>query len=142
MATTREEVVVNGRVFRAELPAGRCPACGEAYTPAEGVLAFGEAVARALIAEGDTSGETFRYLRHTLELSGQALAVKLGVAPETVTRWERGDDGVDIVAMGALKSLVLNALDRSELAAMVIAMVSENAGPGASGVGPHAGARN
>jgi YgiT-type zinc finger domain-containing protein len=124
VAVTHEEAVVGDRVFTGEVPAERCPRCGETYTPADGPAAFGEEVARTLIAEGDASGAAFRHLRHTLGLTGQAIAAKLGVAAETVSRWERGERDVDRLAWTAVASLVLDAAEHSERTSKVLAALT------------------
>jgi DNA-binding transcriptional regulator YiaG len=109
LVATTEEAVIGERAFRADVAAERCPSCREVFTPAEEPMAFGEAVARRLIVDGDVSGASFRYLRHTLGVTGQALAEMLGVEPELVSRWEQGDRDVDRLAWAVLAMLVLEA---------------------------------
>jgi DNA-binding transcriptional regulator YiaG len=125
LTATTDEALVGERVFRAEVAADRCPSCGEVFTPAEGAMAFGEAVARRLIMDGDVSGATFRYLRHTLGVTGPSLAESLGVTPEIVSRWERGDGDVDRLAWAVLAMLVLEATHpRDGIAAEPIRLTS------------------
>ena len=127
--TTTEEAVIGERTFTADVPAERCPSCGEVYTPAGGPMAFGEALARQLIADGDVSSPAFRHLRHTLGLTGQALAETLGVTPETVSRWERGGRPVDRLAWATVATLVLDAIDHSGRMAGVLAACAGVRGP-------------
>jgi YgiT-type zinc finger domain-containing protein len=99
-------VTVSGHTFHGTIPAEKCPQCGEVYTDANGHEAFARRVARTLIEAGEVNGQTFRFLRHTLDLTGAALAGLLGVAPDTVSRWERGERDVDRLAWAAVAGLV------------------------------------
>jgi len=132
-ATTTEEAVIGERTFTADVAAERCPSCSEVYTPAGGPMAFGEALARQLIADGDVSGAAFRHLRYTLEMTGQALAETLGVTPETVSRWERGGRPVDRLAWATVATIVLEALEAPGVAqgrmAGVLAACAGDRGP-------------
>lgn len=40
------------------------------------------------------TGATFKRIRKTLALTQRALAEKIGVTPNTVARWERGEVGI------------------------------------------------
>ena len=104
-------VRVGERTFTGPVGAKRCQNCGETYTDASGHVALSRRVALALIDAGDVSGPTFRFFRHTLGLTGAALASLLGVAPDTVSRWERGERGVDPLAWVTVAGLVLDELE-------------------------------
>lgn len=109
-ASEDESVTVGGHTFTGAVPAERCPQCGETYTDAEGHRALALSVARALIEAGEVSGGVFRFFRHSLGLTGAALAGLLGVAPDTVSRWERGERDVDRLAWATVAGLILDEI--------------------------------
>lgn len=109
-ASEDESVTVGGHTFTGAVPAERCPQCGETYTDAEGHRALALSVARALIEAGEVSGVVFRFFRHSLGLTGAALAGLLGVAPDTVSRWERGERDVDRLAWATVAGLILDEI--------------------------------
>jgi putative zinc finger/helix-turn-helix YgiT family protein len=106
-----ESVTVGGHTFTGAVPAERCPQCGETYTEAEGHRALALSTARALIEAGEVSGGVLRFFRHSLGLTGAALAELLGVAPDTVSRWERGERDVDRLAWATVAGLILDDLE-------------------------------
>lgn len=110
-ATVTERRKVAGQTFTAELPASRCHGCGETFVDATALESFELAIARELATSGASSGEAFRFQRKTLGYTAAELADLLGVAPETVSRWETGQRDVDRGALVAIGSLVL---DRAE----------------------------
>jgi putative zinc finger/helix-turn-helix YgiT family protein len=84
------QVKHDGRLYTVEIPALRVPQCG-----AYGELVFDndadEQIARALRERlGLLSAEQIRRNREDLVLSQRALAEHLGVAVETISRWETG----------------------------------------------------
>lgn len=97
--------------FTGAVPAERCPKCGEVYTDASGHHAFARSVARALIDAGVVSGPVLRFFRHALGMTGASLAGLLGVAPDTLSRWERGERDVDRLAWATVAGLVLDELE-------------------------------
>lgn len=52
-------------------------------------------IARWLIDHVAISRETLRFLRSTAGLKAKELAELVGVVPDTVTRWEKGDQNFD-----------------------------------------------
>jgi putative zinc finger/helix-turn-helix YgiT family protein len=80
----------DGRLYAVEIPRLRVPQCG-----ACGELVFDndadEQIARALREQlGLLSGDQIRKNRENLGLSQRILAEHLGVAAETISRWENG----------------------------------------------------
>ena len=80
----------DGRLYTVELPRLRVPQCG-----ACGELVFDndadEQIAQALREQlGLLSGDQIRKNREALGLSQRVLAEHLGVAVETISRWENG----------------------------------------------------
>lgn len=106
-----EEVTVAGATFAGKVAARRCDACGELYVAAEDALRFDLRVARELGSRGAATGEAFRFMRKTLGLRAVDLAELLGVAAETISRWERGERSVDRAAFTVLGVLVADRLD-------------------------------
>lgn len=112
VTTEDESVSVGGHTFTGAISAERCPQCGETYTDANGHTAFARSVAKTLIDAGEVSGPVFRFFRHTLGQTGASLAALLGVAPDTVSRWERGERDVDRLAWATVAGLVLDELEK------------------------------
>jgi putative zinc finger/helix-turn-helix YgiT family protein len=81
-------VTVAGHTFHAALPAHACGECGGRYVAGETLERFELATAAALLAGGETRGEALRFVRKTLALRATDLADLLGVAAESVSRWE------------------------------------------------------
>ena len=80
----------DGRLYTVELPrlrVPRCSACGELVFDNEA----DKQIAQALRAQlGLLAGEQIRHDREALGLSQRVLAEHLGVAVETISRWETG----------------------------------------------------
>ncbi|MBI5514883.1 MAG: helix-turn-helix domain-containing protein [Deltaproteobacteria bacterium] len=95
------------RRFTAQLPALRCPRCGEVYLPGPAVGAFDDAVTRALVEAGASDGDALRWLRRAAGLRAADLAALLDVRPETVSRWETEASPAPRAAVYALGTLAL-----------------------------------
>jgi DNA-binding transcriptional regulator YiaG len=106
MTTKTITRTVANRVFSVEVPAKPDPEHGTLITT-EALGRAEMAIATALALEGPVHGEAFRFMRGALGMTAKALAELLGVAPETVSRWETGERDVDRGAWLTLGSLVL-----------------------------------
>lgn len=106
-----QEVTLAGATFAGKVAAHQCEACGEIYIAAEDALRFDLRVARELGSWGTATGEAFRFLRKALGMRTSDLAVFLGVAAETISRWERGERPVDRAALTVLGALVADTLE-------------------------------
>ena len=102
---------VGGVTYAATLPARVCDACGEAIFATAAVRAFNREVTAAVATSGARTSDAVTFLRKTAGLTGVALARLLGVAPETVSRWEHGDRTPDRATMALLGSLAVEACD-------------------------------
>jgi putative zinc finger/helix-turn-helix YgiT family protein len=102
---------VAGQTFTADLVAERCEGCEETYVDGAGLEAFELAIARALATSGASSGEAFRFMRKVLAYTAAELGDLLGVASETISRWETGQRDVDRGALVAVGSLVLDQIE-------------------------------
>lgn len=94
-ATEETFKIGDGRQFVVRLPASLCTACGDAYVDGPVLGDAEREIARRLAESGEPSGASFRFMRKALGLSAKALAADLGLAPETISRWENGDRAVD-----------------------------------------------
>ena len=103
---------VAGVPFRASVPALVCRDCEREVLSADAVEAFDFAAGLALCRRGARSGETVRHARRVLGWTGRDLAEALGVAPETVSRWEHGHLDVPPHAF-ALVGCLLEDRDRT-----------------------------
>lgn len=102
---------VGPRTFVAAVPAEVCGACGESIVTARVMRAFEEARARALVEVGASDGDALRWVRKAAGLTGKELARLLGVAPETVSRWEHNGQVPDRAAVALLGALALDAME-------------------------------
>lgn len=107
----REEVTVAGATFSGAVPAHRCEACGEVYIAADDGMRFDLRVARELGTRGAATGDAFKFMRKALGLRAADLAGLLGVAAETISRWERGERPVDRAALTVVGALVADKLE-------------------------------
>ena len=107
----REEVTVAGATFTGMVAARRCDACGEVYIDAEVGMRFDLRVARELGSRGAATGEAFKFMRKALGMRATDLAELLGVAAETISRWERGERPVDRAALTVVGAIVADRLD-------------------------------
>lgn len=121
------EQTVAGRVYRLEgFQYNRCAACGEEYFAAgqlDDIQRAGNAAAREEL--GRLSGDDIAVIRRGLGLTQEQLAVRLGVSPGLVTRWERATVLPNAMADRYLRDLSAHPelVDESEL------MVREGRGP-------------
>ena len=68
-----------------------CPECGEDGVVIPKVSQLNEALAKVLASKPERLGPgEIRFLRKYLGWSGKDFAVRMGVTPETVSRWENG----------------------------------------------------
>lgn len=103
-----QRYVVDGIVFRVKMKGRACRKCG-VETVAAMDLGAGELAVAAWLAEHAViSGESFRFMRKALLFRSNALAELLGVANESISRWENAKRGVDRSAWALLASIVLD----------------------------------
>jgi len=91
-----------------------CRKCEESFVEADDIR-FAEAkVALAIIDTGGASGPRFRFLRAFLGLTARDLGGTIKIAPETISRWEKGQRAVDPLAWLALSTLVRDRISGRE----------------------------
>lgn len=94
----------------------RCPKCGESEVVIPKPNQLGDLLARQLIQKRDRLvGPEIRFLRTHLGLPGAELARRMGVSPETISRWENGKDTMGPVADRLLRLLVAGDMPREAL---------------------------
>lgn len=104
--TTRHVVAFGDEEVSVEVPAQVCRSCDEPFVESSDVERAELTVAAAIIASGHRNGPRFRFLRKAIGTSAKELAAMFDVAPETISRWERGEREVDGLAWVALAGLV------------------------------------
>src|SRR5438874_11484252 len=71
----------------------RCPNCHEYEVTIPNLSGLHAAIARHLVRKrGRFSGSEIRFLRKYLDFSSAKFAETIGVAPDTVSRWEKDKD--------------------------------------------------
>jgi len=108
-------------VVAKDAPAHICPNCGATYfgmkAPASTMRSLAEWIARRA---GRLHGTEVRFIRHAMGWSQEQLGLRLGVAVETVSRWENSKKPVGYQSELALRFLVIvgsqvaEDLDRSQ----------------------------
>ncbi|MCL2726209.1 MAG: type II toxin-antitoxin system MqsA family antitoxin [Polyangiaceae bacterium] len=104
--TEEHEIRVGEKNIRGVIDAIACTQCGEVYFPADAMDRLELDVAKALVRTGNVDGAAFRFVRHVVGMQAKDLASLLGVAAETVSRWEQGQRDVDRLAWLALAGLL------------------------------------
>lgn len=98
---------VGGAVFSGDIRALVCAKCGEELTDG-GAMARRELDAAVVLTGYRPSADAIRFFRSVLNLKAKDFADLVGVAAETVSRWENGVRDVDAAAWGHLCSMVLD----------------------------------
>ena len=91
-----------------QVEVSRCPNCGETEVAIPHIEALHRAIATALVVKrARLAPEEIRFLRKYLGWSGVDFAAYMGVAPETVSRWEQGKTPMGGQADRLLRVLVM-----------------------------------
>jgi|SRR5450759_563027 len=91
-----------------DVEVSRCPECGEVEVAIPNIEGLHRVIAQSVARKHDrfTASEV-RFLRKWLGLSGVDFASLMGVASETVSRWEQGNNPIGGTAERLLRWLVL-----------------------------------
>lgn len=110
--TCKKEKALRGRESSTEICGievrGRglaCRFCDEFLIENAELARMETEAARAIVASGIRDGRQFQFVRKELDIRAVDLAKLLGVRPETISRWERGEYPVDRAAAFALGEL-------------------------------------
>jgi DNA-binding transcriptional regulator YiaG len=79
--------------------------------PGPALEAFELDVAGELARHGEASPEAFSFMRRALGVKAMDLAEMLDVTPETVSRWEHGQQPIDRGAAAILSAMVVDRLE-------------------------------
>jgi putative zinc finger/helix-turn-helix YgiT family protein len=86
--------------------AGRqCGSCGETIFAGDEVQRQEREIATVLVARGVRTAAEFKFVRKVAGFRANEIAELLGVRPETVSRWERGEAEIPRSAAFALGEL-------------------------------------
>ncbi|MBS2024342.1 MAG: hypothetical protein JST92_18220 [Deltaproteobacteria bacterium] len=101
-----------------------CESCGAVYYEGPSLLQFSREAALALIKEDIATGQSLRFIRKVLGLSGKALAGLLRLAPEHVSRMENGRAPVEPWVFAIVGALMRDAAaGRDDTAQMLHSLV-------------------
>lgn len=108
----------------------RCPACGEHEVVIPKIEQLHQCIAQAVVSKKSrlTPAE-MKYLRKHLGWSGADFARHMGVAPETVSRWENGREPMGGVADRLLRLMVVTQTPKRDYAIKALAELEDEASP-------------
>lgn len=109
-AGCEETITVAGVKFVGRVPCERCSRCKETVVSAEALVRLELAAAHELLALGHRTGAVLRFARKTLGLTGRELGEELGVAAETISRWENDERDIDTHTLAVVADLVRDRL--------------------------------
>ena len=95
-------------VYLSKVNVWLCESCGSEEAEIPGVEFLHREIARLLVTKKTKLNETeFRFLRTYLGLSGKDFADRIGVSPETVSRWENKKMEIPLSVDCLLRHMVL-----------------------------------
>jgi putative zinc finger/helix-turn-helix YgiT family protein len=83
----------------------QCGSCGETILEGDEVQRQEREIATVLVARGVRTTAEFKFVRKMAGFRANEIAELLGVRPETVSRWERGEAEISRSAAFALSEL-------------------------------------
>jgi DNA-binding transcriptional regulator YiaG len=101
---------VAGRRFHADLPAEECVECGDVSFASKSLSTWEDAIAAELARTEPVNGESFKFIRKSLLLSGQTLAELLDVTPTQLSRWEHGKAAVGRATWALVAAMLLEKI--------------------------------
>lgn len=102
----------------------RCP-CGESELVLPALESIHRQIMQALVAKaGRLAAEEMRFLRKFAGYSGVDMARRVGVAPETLSRWENGAQDVGVGSDRLLRVVVMAAAGESLQPSAFLTMAS------------------
>lgn len=110
-AMRTSEVPIAGRTFKVRWRVWECKKDGAFVVPPSVHQKFERDALRVIATEGPANGTTLKYMRGRLGLKGTELAARLGVQPETLSRWENGAQPVSGLVWVTVARMTLDMLD-------------------------------
>jgi putative zinc finger/helix-turn-helix YgiT family protein len=108
----------------------RCGACGEHEVVIPRMAELHQAIAMAVVAKrARLTAAEVKFLRKHLGWSGVELAKHMGVAAETVSRWENGREPMGAVADRLLRLMVVNQAPKRDYAIDALAELEDEPAP-------------
>ncbi len=106
----------------------RCPKCEEYEVTIPRIEELHRLIALALINKpARLAPVEIRFLRKHLGWSGKSFAAHMGVSPETVSRWEQGQDRMGVSADRLLRLMVVHVQPASDYSLDVLKEVAKGA---------------
>jgi len=108
----------------------RCPECGEQAIVYQRMEELVRTITRAVIEKsGRLTGAEIRFLRKSLGWSRLDFASHFGIAPETITRWESGQQAMGPIADRLLRVSVAKWKPIQDYSVEALDIVSESSRP-------------
>ena len=105
--TVRDHQLGLPNVVLLNVPVRHCKKCGEREVVFPQIARLHRLLARTLISKHTRlTAPEVRYLRKYLGWSSSDLAHRIGVAPETISRWENGHEAIGVVPDRLLRLIV------------------------------------
>jgi putative zinc finger/helix-turn-helix YgiT family protein len=109
-----------------DVEVSRCPQCGEYEVAIPQIDDLHKAIAQAVIRKTSRlDAAEVRYLRKYLGWSGADFATHMGMAPETISRWETGAESIGPTADRLLRLMVATRDPVREYPLEVLATISK-----------------
>lgn len=106
-ATTVSKVhVFAGITFRVEMKGFKCPEDGTWSISTETTKELEKKIQRHIASHGPVTPATMKALHAATRLKGAELAALLGIAPETLSRWENGKEPINPTHWSLLAAMV------------------------------------
>jgi putative zinc finger/helix-turn-helix YgiT family protein len=106
----------------------RCHDCGETEVAIPHLEALHRTIAKALVKKrARLAPEEIRFLRKYLGWSGVDFAARMGVTPETVSRWENGGTVIGTTADRLLRLLVVRNVPVQDYSTDALTEISDAA---------------
>jgi putative zinc finger/helix-turn-helix YgiT family protein len=116
------DVVLHGVQVR------KCQACGAEEVAIPNIAGLHRCIAELLVARKSAlNAAEFRFLRQFLGHSSKDFAKTLGVAPETLSRWENASRDIPSVVDRVVRLLVANTPPRTDYSADMLANIKPTA---------------
>jgi len=111
-AKKNRTTIIDDTTFVVKVAAFVCGACKAVFTAGATLELMDFEIASVLASRAPPTGAAFRFMRKTLRMRAQDLAVLLGVTAETISRWENDQRPLDGNAWIVVGSMALEKTGR------------------------------